>query len=270
MPVHLDDMNAQPVFNPGDHPRDREGRFAIKPGAGVAAEADVDFQGEPRRDHLVATHAASYAQAVALIRRNKQSAVLELNDPDSGTHHATYFTNGVMDRENGPAYVDFMTGAEQWYRDDQLHRDHGPAIVIPDTGEERWYRHGVEVDAPPSPDSKLFDILADRMFLDEGEDADWEDEFPGNVSNAKSMHRQLCEVADVMRDAGDTDVWFSPQVGSDGYWHGHMAHGRVDDRGTCRTKMLDHSEILPDDSVSGRERVVALAERIRELDLELI
>jgi hypothetical protein len=61
----------------------------------------------------------------------------ELSDAD------WWFKNGMLDREDGPAYVDEKT--ELFYRKGRYHNSNGPAKIYKESGLKIWYLKGVLV-----------------------------------------------------------------------------------------------------------------------------
>lgn len=55
------------------------------------------------------------------------------------TKEYKYFTNGVLNRRDGPAIHTPL--GEYYYQDGKLHREDGPAVVEP--GKQEWYLNGV-------------------------------------------------------------------------------------------------------------------------------
>ena len=47
---------------------------------------------------------------------------------------------GIRHREDGPAFVDDITGRQVWYKHGTLHRDDGPAILS--KGGNQWFING--------------------------------------------------------------------------------------------------------------------------------
>jgi len=56
-----------------------------------------------------------------------------------------YKNNGCLHREDGPCFINHITGEKTWRHYDTLHRLDGPA-VIGLYGETAWYINGVRWD----------------------------------------------------------------------------------------------------------------------------
>ena len=64
--------------------------------------------------------------------------------------HKCYYDEGLLNRDNGPAYTEFYESGflkvEQWLRMGVVHRDDGPACVVYfEDGRiksETWYKFG--------------------------------------------------------------------------------------------------------------------------------
>ena len=65
--------------------------------------------------------------------------VLEYNNCKS------WFLDGMLHREDGPAVVMFDSGVNEWWVEGQLHRVDGPAVERFD-GDNEWWFDGVELD----------------------------------------------------------------------------------------------------------------------------
>ena len=56
----------------------------------------------------------------------------------------SWFLNGLLHRENGPA-VEYDNGDKEWYLNGKLHRVNGPAIEYAN-GSKAWYLNGIRYD----------------------------------------------------------------------------------------------------------------------------
>jgi hypothetical protein len=57
-----------------------------------------------------------------------------------GNGSKSWFLNGKLHREDGPAY-ECPDGAKEWYQNGKLHRLDGPAIEYAN-GTKQWYQNG--------------------------------------------------------------------------------------------------------------------------------
>ena len=55
-----------------------------------------------------------------------------------------WHVNGMLHREDGPAYEGF-NGTKQWWINNQRHRTDGPAIEWHD-GYKQWFYYGKQID----------------------------------------------------------------------------------------------------------------------------
>jgi hypothetical protein len=52
-----------------------------------------------------------------------------------------YGGNTILHREDGPAYINRVSGYEAWYRYGELHREDGPAQIT-GRGDKYWWLNG--------------------------------------------------------------------------------------------------------------------------------
>ena len=80
--------------------------------------------------------------AVKIYLKNKKRHRIDGPAVISGSGYEFWYKNGILDRDDGPAFIDKIDYYEAWYKDNELHRLDGPAETY-SNGNNYWYKNGV-------------------------------------------------------------------------------------------------------------------------------
>ena len=61
----------------------------------------------------------------------------------------TWFLNGQVHREDGPAVI-WADGGQEWWLNGQRHREDGPAVIWADGGQEWWLNDQIHREDGPA------------------------------------------------------------------------------------------------------------------------